>query len=545
MKLHFLGFLMFLSAAVGAPSPFTVTPSLTASNGSHLLEVRFGLPAQHHIYAERVSVRWEGEDQALSVNMPEPRLIQDRFSGEQKLAFADSFAAAVVFSRLWETNRNLLVRFQGCDEAQCYFPETHTFAVSPAGRVEDITPPPADSPSNEPPSGNWKALAGGFQVAGRSSGYLNTKTFLGFLDQSLSGTNAAQDSSGGLRRWGWLAMLGLILLGGIGLNFTPCVLPLIPVNLSIIGARGENSNRSRGLRLGAAYGFGMTAAYGLLGVVIVLTGSKFGTVNSSPWFNLVIALVFGVLALGMFDRLSIDFSRFLRRGAGGQSGSGGRGPYLVAVTMGGIAALLAGACVAPVVISVIVLAADFYNRGYWPGLLLPFCLGLGMALPWPALGAGLSLLPKPGAWMTRVKHGFGVIIAVLALYYGHLAFGLFQDVQVSARELGRNPAQDLAAALASAKADGKPVLVDFWASWCKNCSTMEHTTFKDRQVVKRLEDYHVVKFQAEKPDAMPAKEVLDHFGVMGLPTCVVLKPGAALAPDSPSTAPTSLKNSKY
>jgi len=91
--------------------------------------------------------------------------------------------------------------------------------------------------------------------------------------------------------------LGLILLGGLALNLTPCVLPMIPINLPILGAGRENRDRRRSIVLGGAYGAGMALAYGGLGLVVVLTGSKFGALNSSPWFNFAIAVVFVVLGL--------------------------------------------------------------------------------------------------------------------------------------------------------------------------------------------------------------------------------------------------------
>lgn len=135
-------------------------------------------------------------------------------------------------------------------------------------------------------------------------------------------------------------------------------------------------------------------------VHLMLNHFTFGTINASPWFNAGIAVLFVVLALAMFDVLSVDFSRWSSRFRVGEAR---RGTFLVAFTMGGVAALLAGACVAPVVIQVVLFASNLYATGTTAALALPFLLGLGMALPWPIAGGGIAALPKPGAWMVRVK----------------------------------------------------------------------------------------------------------------------------------------------
>jgi thiol:disulfide interchange protein DsbD len=262
-------------------------------------------------------------------------------------------------------------------------------------------------------------------VANRGSGYMSEKEFLGFLEKSKSGEAISEGMTVRTGFWGVLLTMGLILVGGVALNLTPCILPMIPINLAIIGAGAQAGSKKRGFALGATYAAGMAIAYGVLGVVVVLTGSKFGTLNSSPWFNLAIASVFLFLALAMFDIVNVDLSRFQKSSSGESSGS--KSKFIVAYTMGTVAALLAGACVAPVVISVLLQATTLHAKGIAVGLLLPFLLGLGMGLPWPFAGAGLSFLPKPGKWMMRVKYGFGVMIVLFAAYYGHLAFGLFRS----------------------------------------------------------------------------------------------------------------------
>ena len=363
----------------------------------------------------------------------------------------------------------------------------------------------------------WKSLADGFKVQGSNGGYLDRKTFLEFLTQPSSGS--------GLESRGIVAMLLLIFFGGMALNLTPCVLPLIPINLAIIGAGAQAQSRARGFFLGGIYGLGMAIAYGSLGLFVVLTGSKFGTLNASPWFNAIITVIFVVLALAMFDIITIDFARF--QPGMGQSAQKAKGRFGLVFIMGAVSALLAGACVAPVVLSVLLVAGNFYSRGILAGLLLPFLLGLGMAVPWPLAGGGLSFLPKPGKWMTRVKYAFGVIILVVAGYYAYLAYGLFRGVDGSGQTQASmvvQQRQKLGDAMVEAQKTGKPVFIDFWATWCKNCTAMEATTFKDAEVKKRLEEFVVVKFQAELLQEPLTKDVLDYFKVDGLPTYVVLQP---------------------
>src|SRR5256885_9722913 len=199
---------------------------------------------------------------------------------------------------------------------------------------------------------------------------------------------------------------------------------MIPINLAIIGAGTQASSRGRGFLLGGVYGVAMAAVYGVLGLIVILTAGTFGTINSSPWFNLGIAVLFVALALAMFDVITIDFSRF---SSGFRVGEQSRGTFVVAFVMGAVAALLAGACVAPVVIQVVLFSSNLYAKGTTIALALPFCLGIGMAIPWPIAGAGLAALPKPGLWMVRVKQAFGVFILATASYYGYEAVSIFPD----------------------------------------------------------------------------------------------------------------------
>lgn len=179
---------------------------------------------------------------------------------------------------------------------------------------------------------------------------------------------------------------------------------MIPINLAIIGPGASNRRRGRGFLLGSAYGAAMALVYGVLGVVVILTAghSAHSTLHRGSTSASRCCSVF--LALAMFDVVSLDFSRY---SSSIRFDDKSLGSVTLAFTMGAVAALLAGACVAPVVVQVVIFASQLYASGTPFGFALPFVLGLGMALPWPLAGAGMSTLPKPGAWMgtRQTSHG--------------------------------------------------------------------------------------------------------------------------------------------
>ena len=488
------------------------------------------------VFPPSTDLKQAGQDQPLAV-------FEREFVIGVRLSIAGSATAGAVTvpARL---------RYQACDENLCYAPATAetawTVTIVPAstaiapqhqdvfdtiafGHGETVVPAtrmPASGGASTAPAGTDPGVAAldDFVVLGTAGGYMGSREFLTFISNAETGVK----EPGLFEGRGPLAILLIVFLGGLALNLTPCVLPMIPINLAIIGAGAQAGSRSRGFLLGGVYGAAMALVYGVLGLVVILTAGTFGTINASPWFNLGITLLFVVLALAMFDLITIDFSRFSSRMS---VGGAGKGTFVLAFSMGAVAALLAGACVAPVVIQVVLFSSNLYASGTTMALALPFFLGVGMAVPWPIAGAGLAALPRPGAWMVRVKQVMGAIILATAVYYGYETYALFANRWVDPAAVassvqqklkaGWNPS--LAEGLAAAKREQKPVLIDMWATWCKNCLVMDRTTLEDPAVTSAIASYVKIKFEAENPDEQPAKALMQRFDAVGLPAYAILK----------------------
>ena len=505
---RFLTFLTICCAALVSAGPFAWECRI---EGNRLL-VTCDIAPGYYFYRSTLvfDVRGGSGGALLPVAVPKGEVIADDMFGQVEIYTSGR--------RTWVFENDgpfvkASVNFQGCRKsdgksaAMCLIPETVVLRLpgaTPASRVEDkiaLLPVSLD----------------GYVFERKLTGYHPAPSFSAWIDGKKTAEGPA--FAGGLPQ-GFLALAGLALLAGLGLNLTPCVLPMIPVTLAIIGAGRENSGRQGFLR-GLAYGSGMAASYGVLGLAVMFAGARFGELQSSMLFNVVIAVIFLLLSLAMGGVFDLDLSRF---SAKFRFGMQNRGRLVTAFFMGGVSALLAGACVAPVTVGLLLLAAERYAQIGFPALFLPFLLGTGMALPWPLAGAGLAVLPRPGKFMVAVKYLFAAIVFCAALWYGFTAWELRPQAWNADAEMRR-----FDAALAAAAAEKRDVIVDFRASWCKNCRAMEKV-LAQKEIAEKLKDFEVIVFRAESLADSRISALLRKWDIPGLPAFVLLRYNAGTAP---------------
>lgn len=245
-------FLLALAPATQArvSSPFTLTATLD-TNAIPTVRFAFTVPPQHLLYADHLHFLNAKGDELTPSQIPVPVTKIDPVTGHEKKFYNQDFAVQVQPDS--PLPARLVVKFQGCSNSACYFPERHDFLIN-AGTVAAVAPPkdPETSPTATSVSEDWVQQRADFNVAARQTGYLGAGEFIKFLGRAKSGEGAPSiDPLASFHQEGILLTLVLILIGGVCLNFTPCVLPLIPINLAIIGAGKAAKSRWRASCMGA------------------------------------------------------------------------------------------------------------------------------------------------------------------------------------------------------------------------------------------------------------------------------------------------------
>jgi len=313
-----------------------------------------------------------------------------------------------------------------------------------------------------------------------------------------------------IRQHGWWPALFFVFIGGLALNLTPCVYPMITITVSYFGGVGGQRTLARAFGASLVYCSGIVITYSTLGLLAALTGSLFGALLQHPVVLVVIALLLVALALSLFGLYEIQPPRFLLERATGLSSKAG---YVGIFFLGAMIGIIAAPCLAPFVVALLTFVAQRANP--WLGWWLFFVFACGLGLPYVVLGTFsglLSRLPKSGMWMVWVKRLFGV---------GLLAVAVWITNPLWSRTDPLDPAK-IAAQLAEARAQRKPVLLDFYATWCAPCKEMDKLTFPDPRVQERLRNFVLVKVNLSRSGAPAVEQLAQQYQVRGVPTFVFL-----------------------
>lgn len=462
------------------------------------------------------------------------------FTGGKQLAVYDGTIQVPFKARLkaGATKIGVTLRFQACSDRVCLPPKTATTEID-ATKIVAATPAPAASPD---------AAAGGAAT---------TFTPLTSAPKNYSNDKLAQAfASSGLP-----LTLCLLFIGGLALNLTPCVFPLIPITLGFFAMQSDG-RRSRRFALSSLYVLGIVITYTVLGVLAALGGKLFGAWLQLPAVLIGLALLMLVLATSMFGAFEIRPPQWIANRSSGRAGLAG------ALTMGLAIGIVAAPCVGPIIISLITLVAQLGNPVLGGVMFATLAFGLGF----PYLVA-LNALPRPGEWMVTVKKGLGFILIAMAVYFlrpligdeffrwgvaaSLLIGGLFVLVSRTRgakalrygvailllvagavfaippkKEAGVEWGKYTAKQLADARAAGKPVIIDFYADWCLPCKELDAKTFVDPAVMGELDRFVRVKANLTVTSDATTQALTRQYAILGVPTIVFLDSRGAEVPNA-------------
>ncbi|EII3284251.1 protein-disulfide reductase DsbD [Vibrio alginolyticus] len=508
----------------------------------------------YYLYQERLSVA--GEKVSLGeLQMEDGTPHKDEFFGDVHIYTQPLFVNVPMHD--WQDGARVVVQYQGCAKAGfCYPPETRVIPISAfTSSNSDSTTATTASKAEQAPTAT--------PPAAQSSTSGDTSSAPVTQQDSLA-ANLADN-------W-WTPLLFLAL--GVGLAFTPCVLPMYPILTSIVLGSGKLSQR-RALGLSFVYVQGMALTYTLLGLVVASAGMQFQAAMQHPYVLIGLSVLFIALALSMFGLYSLQLpsnvQTWLNNLSNKQQGGSSAGVF----AMGAISGLVCSPCTTAPLSGALLYVAQ--SGDLLTGGIALYALAMGMGIPLILVAVfGNKLLPKAGGWMDRVKTLFGFILLAAPIFLlerimpemwstilwsalGIAAFGWLYHIKnslefggwkqsavgiiavlgllASAQPIlnywfGNSTTQtqqatvsftrianvaELEEQLALAKAAGKPVMLDFYADWCVACKEFEKYTFHDPSVEAKLQDFVLLQADVTKNQVQDI-ELLKHMSVLGLPT---------------------------
>jgi len=367
-----------------------------------------------------------------------------------------------------------------------------------------------------------------------------------------------------------------VFLAGILTSFTPCIFPMIPITLSILGHDAEKKSRLQNVTRSVFYVLGIAMTYSLLGVVAALTGSIFGQALTNKYVLMTLVTLFVFMAFSMWGAFELQVPAFIRN----KFGTGKSQGYIGAFVMGLVAGIVASPCVGPVLVSILSFVSTTQSISLGFTLLFTYAIGLGLIFI--VLGFSshvLKKLPKSGPWMEFIKFSLGLLMIFAALYYlkfvlpiqywlivSGIAFmsisvwqgtynfqkkhpfrqGLFVTTFVLSllltlttlvkfeyvapffdsknSQVSESKVQWIAYSkqeLESAREQNQPVMLDFFAEWCGACHELEEKTYTNPEFIELSKQFKLVKIDATE-DLPEVQKILEEYHIKGLPTVIFI-----------------------
>jgi thiol:disulfide interchange protein DsbD len=536
----------------------------SAGQGGNL-EIQMNLPKGFHAYEDATKVRILEPD-GFQISQPKIEPIiewYDKFSKKNRRGFATS---AILKSHLEAPPRFLInskimkveLTYQACSEQYCLFPATKILEV----------PIRLASVLNDTTDDQIKTMP--VETETKETSFFSVEN----LTQHLGGS----------------LYLGLffVFIAGILTSFTPCIFPMIPITLAVLGNHSEKRTRLQNFFFSLVYVHGIATTYSLLGLLAASSGNIFGASLGNVYVLSTMCLIFLVMALSMYGLFEIQVPAFVRNRLGAGKSQGG---IVGAFFTGMIAGIVASPCVGPVLVAILTYVATSQSKLIGFLYLFTYAMGLGMIFIVLGLSNQFSkLLPRSGAWMNAFKFFLGTLMLSAFYYYldlllpsrwfdvalglglvsiasiygaflnskdktilqhlrkgfmltafmigiAYVGLGIFdlrpylsQSMVGTAsinqiQKLNWKPFSE--DALNEAVKSQKPVIIDFWAEWCAACHELEENTFTDPRVRALSERFVLLKFDATK-DSSELARLKQKYMIQGLPTVLFINPYGVL-----------------